>query len=204
MWLVFQLTNLQTIKLRNMKKSILSLMIFGASVLAFGQAKLEVGLKAGANFANTDVEDAESITAFHGGAYGLIKLANIGIQPEILWSKQGNELSVGSLTSEVDLTYVNIPVMLKFYLPLGLNLQAGPQFGILTNAEQDDEDISDTLKSSDLSAALGAGWDAPFGLQFNARYVLGLSDINDFSGAESIRNRTFQISIGYSLIKLGR
>ncbi len=187
-----------------MKKTILSLVIIGMAVVSYGQAKVEVGLKAGANFANTDVDDAESITAFHGGAYGLIKLANIGVQPEILWSKQGNEFSVGNLTNEVDLTYVNIPVMLKFYLPLGLNLQAGPQFGILTNAEQNDVDISDTLKNSDLSAALGAGWDAPFGLQFNARYVLGLSDINDISGAESVRNRTFQLSIGYSLFKLGK
>lgn len=186
-----------------MKKTFLSLVILGLAFVSLGQAKIDIGLKAGANFSNTDANNAESITAFHGGAYALLKLANIGIQPEVLWSKQGNEFSAGNLTSEVDLTYVNIPVMLKFYLPLGVNLQAGPQFGILTDAVQDDEDISNTLKSSDLSAALGAGWDAPFGLQINARYVLGLSDIND-GGGDAIKNRTFQLSLGYSLFKLGR
>ena len=186
-----------------MKKILSFTVLIFFTIILFAQAKVEIGLKGGANFANTDIDNAESITAFHGGVYGLIKLANIGIQPEVLWSKQGNEFSVGSITSDLDLTYINIPVMLKFYLPLGLNFQAGPQFGMLTNAEQDNVDISETLKSSDISAALGAGWDTPFGLQFTARYVLGLSDINDLGGSESISNRIFQLSIGYSLFKLG-
>lgn len=184
-----------------MKKTLLTLSFVFISAIAFSQAKLEIGIKAGANFANTNVTDAESITALHGGAYGLIKLANIGIQPEILWSKQGNSFSGGS---EINLNYVNIPVMLKIYLPAGLNLQAGPQFGMLLKAEDEDGvDIKDGIKGSDISAAMGAGWDAPFGLQFSARYVLGLSDINDGLGTE-VKNRTFQLSIGYSLFKLGR
>ena len=169
----------------------------------YGQAKVELGLKAGANFANTDIDNAESITAFHGGAYGLIKVANIGVQPEILWSKQGNDLSG---LGELDLNYVNIPVLLKLYLPLGLNFQAGPQFGILLSSDAktpDGTDFSDTLRDSDLSAALGAGWDAPFGLQFNARYVLGLTDINEGQG-DAIRNRTFQLSVGFRLFKIGK
>ncbi|GAB4236382.1 MAG: hypothetical protein Tsb0034_11000 [Ekhidna sp.] len=184
-----------------MKKTLLSLSFVLVSVIAFSQAKVEIGLKAGANFANTDIDGAESITAFHGGAYGLIKITKIGIQPELLWSKQGNSFSGGG---EYNLNYVNIPVMLKLYLVGGLNLQAGPQFGILMNAEDEDgDDIKEDLKNSDLSAALGAGWDAPFGLNFTARYVLGLSDIND-DGGDSIKNSTFQLSVGYRLFKLGK
>lgn len=185
-----------------MKKTFIFFLALGFSFLLVAQAKVEIGLKAGANFSNTDIDNAESITAFHGGAYGLVKLANIGIQPEVLWSKQGNDLTGGTL----DLTYVNIPVLLKLYVPLGLNLQLGPQFGMLVDSKALDangNDFSDNLKDSDLSAAIGAGWDAPFGLQFNARYLLGLSDINDGAG-DAIKNRNFQISIGYSLLKLGR
>ena len=193
-----------------MKKTLLFLSLSLITLVGFSQARVEVGLKLGANFSNTDVSDVntDAITSFHGGAYGLIKLANIGIQPEILWSKQGNEFTVASLKSETDLTYVNIPVMIKFYLPLGLNLQAGPQFGILTDAvDETGADISNTIKNSDLSAALGAGWDAPFGLQVSARYVLGLSDINDDpdpTNTSEIKNSTFQIAIGYSLFGLGK
>ena len=183
-----------------MKKTLLTLSFVFISALAFSQASVSLGIKAGANFANTDVNGAESITSFHGGAYGLIKLANVGIQPELLFSKQGASFS----GDDLDLSYVNIPVMVKFYLPIGLNFQAGPQFGVLTNAEIGSQDVSDFYKNSDLSAAIGAGWDAPFGLQFTARYVLGLSDINDVSGGDEFRNRTFQLSIGYSLFKLGK
>ncbi|MEP1095704.1 MAG: porin family protein [Cyclobacteriaceae bacterium] len=185
-----------------MKKTILTLSLALFALIGFGQAKLEIGVKAGANFANTNIDDANSITSLHGGAYGLIKLASIGIQPEILFSKQGSEFSGGS---EIDLSYVNVPVMLKFYFPGGINLQAGPQFGILTKAEDEDGvDLKDGLKSSDISAAIGAGWDAPFGLQASVRYVLGLTDVNDLAGGTEVKNKTFQVSIGYSLFKLGK
>lgn len=183
-----------------MKKTILVISLVFISVTAFSQASVSLGIKAGANFANTNISGSESITALHGGAYGLVKFANIGIQPEILFSKQGSQLTGGS---EIDLDYVNIPVMLKFYLPAGLNLQAGPQFGVLLNAENENGDIKNQLKNSDLSAALGAGWDAPFGLQFTARYVFGLSDIDDGLGTE-VKNQTFQLSVGYRLFKLGK
>ncbi|MEQ9467374.1 MAG: porin family protein [Ekhidna sp.] len=183
-----------------MKKTLLTLSLIFFSVVAFSQASVSLGIKAGANFANTNISGSESITSFHGGAYGLIKLANIGIQPEMLFSKQGASFS----TADVDLSYLNVPVMVKFYLPMGLNLQAGPQFGILTKAESGSVDVKDAYKSSDISAALGAGWDAPFGLQFTARYVLGLSDINDSGAGDEVKNRTFQLSIGYSLFKLGK
>ena len=189
-----------------MKKSLLTIVLGLFILVVSAQAKIELGIKAGANFANADAGSVNTngITAFHGGAYGLIKLATIGIQPEMLWSKQGNELSGRGSTTEWDLTYVNIPVMFKFYLPLGLNFQVGPQFGILTNAEdQDGKSLGNRFKESDLSAALGAGWDIPFGLQLSARYVLGLSDINNLTDEKSIKNRTFQLSSGYSLFKLG-
>ncbi len=187
-----------------MKKVLCATMLVLVSDLLFSQAKFEFGLKAGANFANTDLDNSESITTFHGGVYALVKIAKIGIQPEALWSRQGNKFSSSGGDNKIDLTYINIPFMLKFYLPLGLNLQAGPQFGILTNAESNGSDITDNLKSSDLSAVLGAGWDAPFGLQISARYILGLSDINDSFVKESFKNKIFQLSIGYSLFKLGK
>lgn len=184
-----------------MKKTILTLSLALFAFIGFGQAKVEIGVKAGANFANTNIDDANSITSLHGGAYALIKLASIGIQPEILFSKQGSEFSGGS---EIDLSYVNIPVMLKIYFPGGLNIQAGPQFGILTKAEDEDgDDLKDALKGSDISAGIGAGWDAPFGLQANVRYIFGISDINDVAGGDEVKNNTFQVSIGYSLFKKG-
>ncbi|MEQ8903936.1 porin family protein [Ekhidna sp.] len=187
-----------------MKKTLLTLSLALFSVVAFSQASIGIGLKGGANFANAsgDNLNADGITSYHVGAYGLIKLTNIGIQPELLFSKQGANVD----GNDIDLSYVNIPVMLKFYLPAGLNLQAGPQFGMLTNAKDGDgDDIKESFKNSDLSAALGAGWDAPFGLQVGARYVFSLSDNGDSIDDPTFeyKNKTFQIYLGYSLFKLG-
>ncbi|MEM9895335.1 MAG: porin family protein [Bacteroidota bacterium] len=189
-----------------MKKIILTFsLLAGVLLTASAQVKFEVGLKGGANFANakTDMLNSDGITSFHGGAFTLLKVASFGIQPEILYSSQGTEINGAR---DVNLDYINVPVMLKLYLPLGLNFQAGPQFGFLTDQlkDIDGNGTDDQLKNSDLSAVVGAGWDLPFGLKVDARYILGLSNINESQTVpDEFKNRMFQLSIGYSLFKLG-
>lgn len=181
-----------------MNKYFLAALLIGSSTLAFSQAKVEIGLKGGVNMAslNGDNLNNDNVTAFHGGAYGLIKITKFGIQPEVLFSKRGND--------QFDLAYVDVPVMVKFYLAAGLNVQAGPQFGVLLNAEDENgDDIKDTLKNSDLSAAMGLGWDLPFGLNVTGRYILGLKDVNDVASGASVKGNTFQLSVGYKLFKVG-
>jgi hypothetical protein len=102
--------------------------------------------------------------------------------------------------------------MLKTYLVAGLNLQIGPQFGFLTEAGGDVIDNTgevrpvnkDLFKKSDLSIGLGAGWDLPFGLTVDARYNLGVSQIEDDASLNATKNQVIQISVGYKLIKLGK
>jgi len=184
---------------------ILVLGLFAGSV--FGQAQVAVGLKGGLNFANLDVQgfSTKNRTGYHLGAFTLFKFTKIGIQPEIIFSQQGSKVKDPSFGSvESNFSYVNIPVLFKLYTVLGLNFQAGPQFGFLTSAEIDNDNIKDELKGSDLSLALGAGWDLPFGLTIDARYNLGLSDVNDdLPNADEIKNQVFQISVGYKLFKFG-
>lgn len=193
-----------------MKKLIFTIALCLVGFIGISQARVELGLKGGMNFSSLKVEDGadniDSKTGYHAGIYGMVKVANIGIQPEILYSRKGATVKdfTGGAQEEFenDFVYLDIPVIAKLYLPLGLNLQLGPQFGMLLSAESDGEDVKDAYKNSDLSAALGAGWDAPFGLRLNARYLLGLNDIRENAGDE--KNRMFQLSIGYSLIKLGK
>ncbi len=178
-----------------MKKVFLSILFASLVIVGYSQAKVELGLKGGVNMATLKGSAGDNITAFHGGAYGLIKITKFGIQPEALFSKRGDDA--------VDLAYLDIPVMLKFYLAGGLNVQAGPQFGVLLNAEDEDgNDVSSFLEGSDISAAAGLGLDLPMGLNLTARYIVGLKDVNSGGGAEFKAN-TFQFSVGYSLFKLG-
>ncbi|MFY0606033.1 MAG: PorT family protein [Cyclobacteriaceae bacterium] len=197
-----------------MMKYIATLTLVCIALIGTAQFKAQIGVKGGLNLASINADDPlasyESTTGFHIGAYALAKVAMIGIQPEVLYSVRGTagEFDLAGVKSDFsqDFVYLDIPIMVKFYLPLGLHLQAGPQFGTLISVDGEIPDGSggttkiskDSYKDSDVSAALGAGWDAPFGLSFSARYVIGLSDVNDGVGVEA-KNRTFQLSVGYKL-----
>jgi hypothetical protein len=197
-----------------MKKVIVSLLFVAASSYAFAQ-EYAIGIKGGPNFANIDTQASladnyDSRTGFHLGAFALFRGERIGIQPEILFSQQGSTLKYsGSPDIKSNFSYMNIPVVVKLYTIAGINLQVGPQFGFLTSAEVNNEDVKEQLKKTDFSLALGLGWDLPFGLTVDGRYNWGLSDINDNIGQGSgapvgtIKNQVWQVSVGYKLFRGG-
>jgi hypothetical protein len=194
-----------------MKKFIVAAILVMGSVGAFAQAGISVGIKGGLNFNKLDGtssvgENYKGRTGYHFGAFTLIKIGKVGIQPEVLFSKQGSKISKPN-TQDVDanFSYINVPIIVKLYTVAGINLQVGPQFGFLSRAEWNDEDIKGSVKNSDVSLALGAGWDLPFGLKIDARYNLGLTKVDDNPARFSnVKNQVIQVSVGYTLFKLGK
>ncbi|MBL7846370.1 MAG: PorT family protein [Cyclobacteriaceae bacterium] len=179
----------------------LLILLFGAGMgTAFAQASVSLGIKGGLNFANVNTTSVgaayNSRTGYHAGAFVNIKLTKLAIQPEVIYSVQGADAASGN----VELGYVNIPILLKFYLIGGLNLQAGPQFGFLTSATSGGTDIKSLLESSDTSVALGAGFDISK-FVIDARYNLGLSDVD--KATTEAKNQVFQLSVGFKLFKFG-
>ena len=216
-------------------KKIIQLSLVGALVgmahLASAQVQLAVGLKGGLNFARlnnhyTVAQNYGTRTGYHLGAYAMLKISKFAIQPEIVFSRQGQNFSYNNQSLNSNYDYVNIPIMIKFYLGAGFNLQAGPQFGFLAGAKGDvinaqgpavsaGQDLKDFVKSSDLSLGFGFGWDLPLGINIGARYNLGLSDINKHTGKPAgqtessmgnveAKNQVIQISVGYRLFKIGK
>ena len=205
--------------------------LIGIAHLTSAQVQLAVGLKGGLNFAKLDghstvTQNYGSRTGYHLGAYAMLKISKFALQPEIIFSRQGQSFSYNSQSLSSNYDYINIPIMIKFYLAAGLNLQVGPQFGFLAGAKGDvinssgpavsvDQDIRHFVKSSDLSLGFGFGWDLPLGINIGARYNLGLSDINKDTGKSNppqttsmgsvqAKNQVIQISIGYRLFKIGK
>ncbi len=203
-------------------KTIKILMVLLASVIfinhAGAQAQFSLGIKAGANFSSINVKDPaatwDSKTGFHGGAFALIKITAFAVQPELIFSQQGSKVKINGQDFDANFSYLNVPVLAKFYLPLGLNFQLGPQFGFLTTAESDYNPVTNTpqngtdlkefYKNSDLSIGMGIGWDLPMRLSIDARYNLGIKEIEDDPSIEATKNQVFQISVGYKLIKFGK
>ena len=129
-----------------------------------------------------------------------------GITPEVLFSSQGSDIPIeNSLLAKLDMTYIAIPVMLKYKPIKFLFIEAGPQFSFLTKAEidfvGDVEDIKDQLKNNDFGLAFGAGVNLPLGFNAGARYVLGFANINEaLEGTEdSVKNTTFQLYVGWTI-----
>ncbi len=182
-----------------MKKLIVAVITLFIGTTAFSQ-EIDLGIKAGANFSNiTDASGLSNKTGFQAGIFGGIKFTDkVGIQADVLYSQQGAEFDSGKF----DVNYVNIPVVLKYYLVQGLNIQAGPQFGFVL----DDDIYEDTFgtnsieanaEKSDVSAVVGAGYDFPFGIRVDARYNFGLTKVVE--GSDS-KNSVFSVALGYSFL----
>lgn len=218
------------------------------AVLAFGTAEaqksrpsvkdISFGLKGGLNVSTLggDVDNVDPKIGAHIGGLVEIKLTNrFAIQPEILLSLQGakSEYTESSPNyyyneeSKLNLTYLNFPVMAKFYVLPNLSLEAGPQLGILVSAKNDftvyENDNGDIYAYSQNSNAKGNYKTAEASLNFGAsyyftkniflegRFCVGLSNIdnNDYyyydgpGPGNSVRyrsrvsNNVFQLSFGY-------
>jgi len=202
-------------------RSILTLaFVMGLALPVFSQAKFALGVRGGLNLSSFNisqgVSNIDNRTGFHGGAFALLKIAKFGIQPEVQFSRQGSSFRLNTTNIEANFDYINVPIMLKLYLVGGLNLQAGPQFGFLSTSELKEtvgaitsvQDAKDRLgRRSDTSLALGAGWDLPFGLMVEARYIFGLSDVQLRPFTQTpidFRNQVIQVTLGYKLINIGK
>lgn len=207
---------------------------------ASAQLKIEVGAKAGLNLAGLGLSSDGKLsgvnyngrTGFHLGAYGLIRKGKLGVQPEIVFSQQGQSYRTPNYSGlRSNLSYINVPIIFKYYPTGGLSIQAGPQFGFLVAAKGDvvqisnstqgpslgqatlDQDLKGYLNSTDFSIAFGAGIDLPVGLNLTFRYNYGVSNINKYPGGTSdspgfsvakTQNQVIQISLSKKLLKIGK
>jgi hypothetical protein len=171
--------------------------VFGLTTLNAQEVK--IGIKGGLNFADVigdNTEGLDVITAFHFGVMTEFMISDkFSFQPELLYSNQG--YSLGSEDSDtVELDYLNLPLMGKYYLTKGLSLEAGPQIGVLLSGDYDELDVKDDFKNMDLSLNAGIGYKLNSGLNFSMRYNFGLTDIVN-SDLSSFKNGVAQVSIGY-------
>lgn len=189
---------------------IVSLLFLGTSAMAQETA---FGLKGGLNLSEIKIDDPEasynSKTGYHAGIFVRSKFDKVAIQPELLLYTQRGDFSGPGYTGNEDFTYLTIPLMVKFYPVMGLNLQVGPQFGFLLDGERTantvfgtvKQDIKDQYESSDFAVSAGAGYDFSFGLSLDARYNIGVKDINNATNGDEAKSRVFLISIGWNFLK---
>lgn len=172
------------------------------------------GVKAGVNAADLygdDVSSSDTRAGFNGGLFVNYRFSKMfGVQPEVLFTQKGGDLSNGLAengTTEYSLNYLEIPVLAKFYIPtnsmLEPNIYVGPKVGFNLSGEANDTDIDDDLKNADFGLAFGAGLDFNMGPKRNmlktvgldVRYTLGLTDTFDLPNEPDVKNSVFTAAV---------
>lgn len=169
---------------------------FGFTAQAQDDAKssssegMKFGVKAGLNMTNfTGDFDSDAKTSFYvGGLVDFTVSDKFHVQPEVLYSMEGADDDAG-------ISYLRVPVMAKYYVAEGFNIQAGPELAFKVATEEDV--LDDMTKSMDFGLGFGAGYEMSSGLMFDARYNLGLNNIYDGAGGFDMKNTGFQIGLGY-------
>lgn len=190
-----------------MKKILLTAFAVAAFGVAQAQEEMSFGAKAGLNIADlgSDAETDGSLIGFHVGGVAEFPISeNFSIQPELLYSMQGAKVvfvdEFDVMEADLKLSYINVPIMAKYYIMEGLSLEVGPQIGFLMSAKVDDEDVKDGYKSIDFGLNGGVGYKTEMGLFFQARYNAGLAAINEEfegDGGAKVTNNVISFSVGY-------
>ena len=174
---------------------------------------INFGAKAGVNFASItgdETDDLDMRTSLHVGVVAEIVISEtFSFQPELLYSAQGAKFKETGYEETYKLDYFNLPLMAKFYVAEGFSIEAGPQIGFLLSAEVDweedddsgSEDIKDDIKGIDFGINIGVGYKTESGLNFGARYNLGLTELpdTDFEEVNSMnwKNGVIQAYVGF-------
>jgi len=190
----------------------------GVNLAKFGGDDADVFSGGGQLGQNVDLEEGRR-TGYAVGGFLLVDLAGpLAIQPELMYIQKGYtaDFSVTALgqtisgSSTVELSYLEVPVLAKFQIPMAgpfsPTIFAGPTVAYNLSAEQvteaggqsDSEDISDSLSGTEVGAQFGVGADFGLGagtLSIDARYGYGLSSLPD-SGDASVKNRGIMLTAG--------
>lgn len=170
-------------------------------------AQASFGVKAGVNFASIrgdNTDDISGRTSFAGGLYAELPMSGeFTFQPELLYSGQGAEFTGIEGDETFKLDYLNVPLMFKYYVSEGFNVQAGPQIGFLLSAKADEVNTYDFMTNIDFGLNFGLGYKLESGINIEARYNLGLSNIWEtyYYGSDAIvnnKNGVWQITLGYT------
>ena len=148
-------------------------------------SRLSFGLKAGANYSNYTQTDfgTNGLIGFHAGAIVNLRITdNLSFQEEFLFSTQGAKIKGDYFGKEdINVSYVTVPLLLKYRTGMGLYIEGGIQEGLRVNENTMENQTGPFAKRLDLAAISGVGYQTKGGFGIGLRYVAGLSNVGDFS-----------------------
>jgi hypothetical protein len=177
-------------------------------------AQFHLGVKGGVNITKVDGKSFsdEFRYGYHLGGFAEIELSKkFSVQPEVLFNQFNtrvdstfknvyqNALSFSNY-KDVKLNYLTIPLLLNYRPTKVLSIQAGPQFGILIDKNQNLLQNGKSAFSTGEFSMVGGAQLNLGGLKLSGRYIIGLNNISDINSQEKWKNQGFQLSVGFRII----
>jgi len=196
--------------------ALLALLVAAPAMGQMVEKQIYFGIKGGVNMANLSVDpeppvDFETLMGIGGGVtLAFVISPGMTLDTDFLYMQKGAKytfdlgLEDESVEYKLKYTYLVINPMFRFTVQNeGMRpfFMAGPEIGFLLDAkmESDDSeeegeegafDLKDYTKSTDFGINFGGGIEFPSGnstIFFEARYALGLTDIEDTSDGEETK-----------------
>jgi hypothetical protein len=186
-----------------MKKnlSLLAFLIFASA------AQAQIGVRVGIGSTNFSTEDVQraftSLIRPHLGAYyGMKATEKLTVEPGLFYSGKGMT-TVNDKNKEFteSLSYVDIPVLVRYALNEDFNFFAGPQVGFLLARKYTEESLKLTntapVGGYEIGGVFGVGYQLTAELNLQASYDFGIAPFKYFQA--DVNNTVFKLSIGYTL-----
>lgn len=192
-------------------KLFLSLALLLVAQLSFAQ--FNIGVKGGANISKVDGKAFKDEFRYGYLLGGFVEIGlgkKFSVQPEVLFNQYQTKVDSNfksvyqnafaqTKSGDVKLNYLALPVLLNYKLSKGFSLQAGPQFGILMNKDNNLlENGKEAFNHGDLSMLGGVELKLSK-FRIGGRYAVGLNNINDIDNKEKWKSQAFQLTLGLSL-----
>lgn len=186
-----------------MKRFILLLLVALSPGL---EAQVHLGIKAGGNLSKIDGRsfDEQYRLGYHAGAVLSADARVLGVQGEVLFNQSNTEVVQGTdavynniASGHKTLNYLSIPVLLRINLGKFVTLNAGPQYSILMNSDQNLlENGQEAFETGDFALVGGVEINIKR-LLIIGRYCAGFSDIDRVSNKATTQQ--FQLGLGFRL-----
>src|SRR6056297_2504200 len=177
---------------------------------SFGQSFY--GIKGGMTLGkiNTGLDIPESVerkyrTGFVFGGFVVLDINDsLQFQTELLYTLKGEHFESNPYDEEVNITAIELPVLLKYRIIQNIAIYGGISFNYLLSSEYDRDDFSEPIDLLDNNLMKNTGYGVSFGAQFlitkilfDVRYDMGFSDYDDGFWDEEIKLNTIYLTAGY-------